>query len=91
MQKRRLKKLSDEYGLKTFVIPDDVGGRYSVLTPVGLIPIAASGISISEFVKGAKSMQEFLANEKDPVKIFLVTTPLFETLSMNQVEKLRLW
>ena len=67
-KKSALKKLSDEYGLKTFVIPDDVGGRYSVLTPVGLIPIAASGISISEFVKGAKSMQEFLANEKDPVK-----------------------
>lgn len=61
-----LKKLSDEYGLKTFVIPDDVGGRYSVLTPVGLVPIAAAGINIEQLVTGAKSMAEFLKNENDP-------------------------
>ncbi len=44
--KGALKKLADEEGYETFVIPDDVGGRYSVLTAVGLLPIAAAGIDI---------------------------------------------
>jgi len=48
-----LKKLADEEGYETFVIPDDVGGRYSVLTAVGLLPIAACGIDIDEMMKGA--------------------------------------
>ena len=43
-------------GYATFVIPDDVGGRYSVLTPVGLLPLAAAGISIGELVRGAQDM-----------------------------------
>ncbi len=50
-----LKKLSDNEGYKTFVIPDDVGGRYSVLTPVGLLPIAAAGIDINKLMEGAHS------------------------------------
>ncbi|ANN64262.1 glucose-6-phosphate isomerase [Brachyspira hyodysenteriae] len=54
--KGALKTLSTENKYRTFVIPDDVGGRYSVLTPVGLIPIAVSGINIEEFVKGFDSM-----------------------------------
>ena len=54
--KGALKTLSTENKYRTFVIPDDVGGRYSVLTPVGLIPIAAAGINIEEFVKGFDSM-----------------------------------
>ena len=54
--KGALKTLSTENKYRTFVIPDDVGGRYSVLTPVGLIPIAAAGIDIKEFVKGFDSM-----------------------------------
>jgi glucose-6-phosphate isomerase len=48
-----LKSLADEKGYETFVIPDDVGGRYSVLTAVGLLPIAAAGIDIEEMMKGA--------------------------------------
>lgn len=48
-----LKKLADEEGYETFVIPDDIGGRFSVLTPVGLLPIAASGIDIDEMINGA--------------------------------------
>ena len=51
--KGALKKLADEEGYETFVIPDDVGGRYSVLTAVGLLPIAAAGIDIDEMMKGA--------------------------------------
>ncbi|MCQ2609276.1 MAG: glucose-6-phosphate isomerase [Lachnospiraceae bacterium] len=51
-----LKELSDKCGYRTFVVPDDVGGRYSVLTPVGLIPIAAAGFDIQKIIKGAKDM-----------------------------------
>jgi glucose-6-phosphate isomerase len=45
-------------GYKTFVIPDDVGGRFSVLTPVGLLPIACAGFDIAELVRGAKDIEE---------------------------------
>ncbi|WCK55795.1 glucose-6-phosphate isomerase [Aneurinibacillus sp. Ricciae_BoGa-3] len=48
-----LKKLADEEGYETFVIPDDVGGRYSVLTAVGLLPIAAAGLDIDRMMEGA--------------------------------------
>lgn len=51
--KGALKSLADKEGYETFVIPDDVGGRYSVLTPVGLLPIAVSGADIDEMLKGA--------------------------------------
>jgi len=54
-KKGALKKLADEEGYTTFVIPDDVGGRYSVLTPVGLLPIAVAGIDIRELMQGAKT------------------------------------
>lgn len=53
-----LRTLADQEGYKTFVIPDDVGGRFSVLTPVGLLPIAVAGISIRELVAGAVSMEK---------------------------------
>ncbi|MFM9328648.1 glucose-6-phosphate isomerase [Paenibacillus mesotrionivorans] len=48
-----LKKLASEEGYETFVIPDDVGGRYSVLTPVGLLPIAVAGVDIDAMMQGA--------------------------------------
>lgn len=51
--KGALKKLATEEGYETFVIPDDVGGRFSVLTPVGLLPIAVAGINIDELMAGA--------------------------------------
>lgn len=56
--KGALKKLSTEEGYETFVIPDNVGGRFSVLTPVGLLPIAAAGISIDELMEGARTAQQ---------------------------------
>ena len=49
-----LKTFADKEGYETFVIPDDVGGRFSVLTAVGLLPIAAAGIDIDEMMKGAQ-------------------------------------
>ena len=48
-----LKKFSDDAGYETFVVPDDVGGRFSVLTAVGLLPIAVAGIDIDQLMKGA--------------------------------------
>lgn len=59
-----LKTLSDSKGYQTFVVPDDVGGRYSVLTAVGLLPIAASGVDIDELMKGAASSRERCINNK---------------------------
>ncbi len=57
-----LKGLSDQEGYESFVIPDDVGGRYSVLTAVGLLPIAVSGISIDDMIKGAELAMTELAS-----------------------------
>lgn len=55
-----LKNLADAEGYETFVIPDDVGGRFSVLTAVGLLPIAAAGIDIEKIMQGAKdAMDEY--------------------------------
>lgn len=53
--KGSLKHLSDEEGYETFVVPDDVGGRFSVLTAVGLLPIAVSGADIDKLMEGAAS------------------------------------
>lgn len=64
--KGALKKLATAKGYATYVIPDDVGGRYSVLTPVGLLPIAVAGIDIRALVKGAQAMEAFL-KEKEKI------------------------
>jgi glucose-6-phosphate isomerase len=53
-----LRKIADETGLKSFIVPDGVGGRFSVFTPVGLLPAAAAGIDIKGLLKGAASMDE---------------------------------
>ena len=53
-----LKALADEAGDETFVVPDNIGGRYSVLTAVGLLPIAVSGVDICQLMEGAREMME---------------------------------
>lgn len=64
-----LRHLTNSMGYTSFIIPDDIGGRYSVLTPVGLLPIACAGISIQEMLAGAKDAchqyktNEFLKND----------------------------
>ena len=58
--KGTLKNLADKEGYETFVVPDDVGGRYSVLTAVGLLPIAAAGIDIDALMQGAADAREAL-------------------------------
>ncbi len=56
--KGALKKLADNEGYRTYVVPDNVGGRYSVLTPVGLLPIAVAGINIDKLVEGASQIEK---------------------------------
>lgn len=58
-----LKKESDTEGYKTFVIPDDIGGRYSVITAVGLLPIACAGLDIDALMKGAAAAQKDFNND----------------------------
>ena len=62
-EKGALKKLSDEEGYENFVIPDNIGGRYSVLTPVGLLPIAVAGFDIDKLIKGAQIAREKYLDE----------------------------
>lgn len=62
-QKGALKSLADKEGYETFTVPDDVGGRYSVLTAVGLLPIAAAGIDIDVLMQGAADARERYMNE----------------------------
>ena len=61
--KGALKNLATEEGYETFVVPDDVGGRFSVLTAVGLLPIAVSGADIAKLMEGAASMREVCLNK----------------------------
>lgn len=60
-----LKTLAIEEGYKTFIVPDNIGGRYSVLTPVGLLPIAVAGFDIKKLIEGAKAMRKHLLENKD--------------------------
>lgn len=60
-----LKKLADDEGYETFVVPDDVGGRFSVLTAVGLLPMAAAGVDIDAAMAGAAAAREAFAEGTD--------------------------
>lgn len=80
--KGTLKELADEQGYETFVVPDDVGGRYSVLTAVGLLPIAVAGIDIDALMSGAAFAQSSLnsedINENDCLKYAAIRNCLYE-------------
>lgn len=81
--KGALKTLATAEGYETFVVPDDVGGRFSVLTPVGLLPIAASGVDIDEMMEGAKKAYIDYMNEdveeNDALKYALVRNALYRS------------
>lgn len=66
--KGALVRMAHEKGFTTYVIPDDVGGRYSVLTPVGLLPVAIAGFDIEKLLSGAREMQErlFVSSMENP-------------------------
>ena len=72
--KGALRKLADKKGYKTYSIPDDIGGRYSVLTPVGLVPLAIAGADIRALVKGAVKMARLCsvdtAFENNPAALY---------------------
>ncbi|MCK5739187.1 glucose-6-phosphate isomerase [bacterium] len=57
-QKGALRKMADQKGFQTFIIPDDIGGRFSILTPVGLLPIAVAGIDVDALLAGARDMAQ---------------------------------
>ena len=67
-KKGALKHLATEEGYKTFIIPNNIGGRYSVLTPVGLLPIALAGISINNLIEGARLMEKITGQDTTPEK-----------------------
>ena len=73
-EKGALKKLADGEKYETFIVPDDVGGRYSVLTPVGLLPIAVAGYDIRELIAGARLMKDHIsvstAIDENPVSTY---------------------
>lgn len=73
-----LKQLADEKGYECFVIPDDVGGRFSVLTAVGLLPIAASGADIDKIMQGAEAaMVEYASEDNDCYKYAAIRNALY--------------
>ena len=89
-KKGALKQLSDEEGYETFIVPDDVGGRYSVLTPVGLLPIAVAGFSIRDLMTGAKKMKNHLAENTsiadNPVSAYAaVRNALYESGKTTEI------
>jgi len=73
-KKGALRILADREGYESYIIPDDVGGRYSVLTPVGLLPIALAGLNIKAFVSGASSMASITrdnrSHESNPAMLY---------------------
>ena len=73
-----LKQLADEKGYECFVIPDDVGGRFSVLSAVGLLPIAASGADIDKIMQGAEAaMVEYATEDNDCYKYAAIRNALY--------------
>ena len=68
-----LKKFADDNKIKTFEVPTDVGGRFSVLSPVGLLPIAVMGVDLAKLIEGAKEMLEHSKNEPIEKNIPMLT------------------
>lgn len=90
-QKRgALKMLADQEGYDTFVIPDDVGGRYSVLSPVGLLPIAAAGYDIRSLLDGANKMREHLLSNNSTENNIAMQYALIRNYLYNNGKKVEL-
>lgn len=88
-EKGALKNLASEEGYETFVVPDDVGGRFSVLTAVGLLPIAVSGADLDQLMEGAQSMRKLCletpAMQNDSVMYAAVRNALHRKGKMVEV------
>lgn len=78
--KGTLKSLADTEGYETFVVPDDVGGRFSVLTAVGLLPIACAGVNIDELMRGANvASKELSTYDNDCIKYAMLRNALYRS------------
>ncbi len=77
--KGALKQMADREGYTAFVIPDDVGGRFSVLTPVGLLPIAVAGIGIAEMLQGAAAAREWYQSPE------LASNPAYQYAALRNI------
>ena len=81
---------ADKEGYKSFIIPDNVGGRFSVLTPVGLLPIAVAGFDIKQLVAGAAEMEKAcgkdVAFEENPAAIYAATRQALYTQAGKKIE-----
>ncbi len=78
-EKGALKRMSEKEGYRTFIVPDDVGGRYSVLTSVGLLPIAVSGIDINQMMSGAReAVKIFSSDDNDCYRYTSARVALYE-------------
>ena len=83
--KGALKNLATEEGYETFVVPDDVGGRFSVLTAVGLLPIAVSGADIDKLMEGAASARKRCSEQCISKKMMLCSMRLSATFCFVKV------
>lgn len=77
---------ADKEGYKTFIIPDNVGGRFSVLTPVGLLPIAVAGFDIEQLVAGAADMEKHVAQTFRLQKTLLLSM-LLPVMNCTETER----
>ena len=81
---------ADKEGYKSFIIPDNVGGRFSVLTPVGLLPIAVAGFDVKQLVAGAADMEKAcgkdVAFEENPAAIYAATRQALYTQAGKKIE-----
>lgn len=81
---------ADKEGYKSFIIPDNVGGRFSVLTPVGLLPIAVAGFDVKQLVAGAADMEKAcgkdVAFEENPAAIYAATRQTLYTQAGKKIE-----
>lgn len=85
--KGALRTLANEEGYTTYIVPDNIGGRYSVLSPVGLFPLAVAGVDIKALVKGAAMMQDRLAGTLDWSDNIAAQYALFRQVQYQQEGK----
>ena len=90
VKKGAARTCADKEGYKSFIIPDNVGGRFSVLTPVGLLPIAVAGFDVKQLVAGAAEMEKAcgkdVAFEENPAAIYAATRQALYTQAGKKIE-----
>jgi len=85
-----LKTLAKQEGYVTFEVPDDVGGRYSLLTPVGLLPVAAAGFDIKRLLAGAQAMRQYVLDTDNVLQNYVLQYALCRYVLYKQGKKIEL-